>query len=82
MMSIWFITTLKKQGITPYIPSRKNQTRRCRYSKFLYKQRHNIEVMYSRIKDWRQSALQYDRYAHTFFSAICLVETVIFYLKE
>ena len=39
----WFITALKKQGVTPCIPSRKNRTTRRRYSKTLYKQRHKIE---------------------------------------
>lgn len=48
----------------------------------LYKQRHKIEMMFGRIKDWRRIAMRYDRCAHTFFSAICLAATVIFYLKE
>jgi putative transposase len=78
----WFITALKKQGLTPCIPPRKNRTTRRHYSKTLYKQRHKIEVMFGRIKDWRRIAMRYDRCAHTFFSAICLAATVIFYLKE
>jgi len=78
----WFITALKKQGVTPCIPPRKNRTTRRRYSKILYKQRHKIEIMFGRIKDWRRIAMRYDRGAHTVFSAICLAATVIFYLKE
>jgi hypothetical protein len=38
--------------------------------------------MFGRIKDWRRIAMRYDRCAHTFFSAICIAATVIFYLKE
>lgn len=38
--------------------------------------------MFGRIKDWRRIAMQYDRFARTFFSALCIVATVIFYLKE
>lgn len=38
--------------------------------------------MCGRIKDWRWIAMQYDRCARTFFSAICIAATVIFYLKE
>jgi transposase len=38
--------------------------------------------MFGRIKDWGRIALRYDRCAHTFFSAIRLAATVIFYLKE
>ncbi|CUS35981.1 transposase (fragment) [Candidatus Nitrospira nitrosa] len=47
----WFITALKKQGVTPCIPPRKNRTIRHRYSKTLYQQRHKIEIMFRRIKD-------------------------------
>ncbi len=78
----WFIAALRKQGVTPCIPPRKNRTTRRRYNKTLYKQRHKIEIMFGRIKDWRRIAMRYDRCAHTFFSAICLAATVIFYLKE
>jgi putative transposase len=78
----WFIAALKNQGITPCIPPRKNRKKRRRYSKTLYKQRHKVEILFGRIKDWRRIAMRYDRCAHTFFSAICLAVTVIFYLKE
>jgi putative transposase len=78
----YLIAALRKQGVTPCIPPRKNRTTRRRYNKTLYKQRHRIEIMFGRIKDWRRIAMRYDRCAHTFFSAICLAATVIFYLKE
>lgn len=78
----WFIAALKKKGITPCIPPRKNRTTRRRYNKQLYKQRHKIEIMFGRIKDWRRIAMRDDRGAHTCFSAICIAATVIFYLKE
>jgi transposase len=78
----WLITALKKQGITPCIPSRSNRKRKRCYSTQLYKQRHKIEILFGRITDWRHIAMRYDRCAHTFFSAICIAATVIFYLKE
>lgn len=78
----WFIAALKKKGITPCILQRKNRTTRRHHSKQLYKQRYKMEIMFSHIKDWRRMALYYDRCAHTFFSAICIAATVIFYLKE
>jgi hypothetical protein len=37
--------------------------------------------MLGRLKDWRRIAMHYDRCAHTFFSAICIAATVIFYLN-
>ncbi len=38
--------------------------------------------MFGRLKDWRRIAMRYDRCAHTFFSAICIASTVIFYLNQ
>jgi transposase len=78
----WLIAALKKKGIKPCIPPRNNRKKKRRYSKQLYIQRHKIEIMFGRIKDWRRIAMRYDRCAHTFFSAICIAATVIFYLKE
>ncbi|MGD9671792.1 MAG: transposase [Hyphomicrobiaceae bacterium] len=60
----------------------KARTHQRRYSKNRYKQGHKIESMFGRIKDWRCIAMRYDRCAYTFFRAICLAATVIFYLKE
>ncbi len=37
--------------------------------------------MLGRLKDWRRIAMHYDRCTHTFFSAICIAATVIFYLN-
>ena len=77
----WFRDALLARGITPCIPPRKNRKRPICYAKELYKQRHKIEIMFGRIKDWRRIAMRYDRCAHTFFSALCLAASVIFYLN-
>lgn len=50
------------------------------YDKELYKQRHKIEIMFGRLKDWRGIATRYDRCAHTFMSSICIAAIVTFYL--
>ncbi len=73
---------MKSRGIVPCIPPRQHRTHRRRYRKTLYRQRYKIEIMFNRIKDWRRIAMRYDRCAHTFFSAICIAATVIFYLKQ
>ena len=76
----WFRDALRARGITPCIPPRRSRKRPCSYDQNLYKQRHKIEIMFGRIKDWRRIAMRYDRCAHTFFSALCLAASVIFYL--
>jgi transposase len=48
----------------------------------LYRQRHKIENMFGKLKDWRRIHTRYDRCAHTFMSAICIAATVIFWLPQ
>ena len=76
----WFRNALTARGITPCIPSRTNRKIPIPHDKALYRQRHKIENMFGRLKDWRRVATRYDRCAHTFFSAIAIAATVIFWL--
>ena len=80
--SNWFRGELAARDIEPCIPGRKNRRQHVDYDKTLYKQRHKIENMFAKLKDWRRIATRYDRCAHTFLSAIRLAATVAFYLKE
>lgn len=77
----WFRDALREKDIEPCIPPKKNRKRDIPYDKTLYKQRHKIEIMFGRLKDWRRISMRYDRCAHTFFSSICIAATVIFYLN-
>jgi transposase len=77
----WFRAALTAKCMTPCIPPKKNRTALIPYDANLYKQRHKVENMFAKLKDWRRIAMRYDRYAHTFFSAICLAASVIFYLN-
>ena len=76
----WFRQALTERGITPCIPSKANRKIQIDYDKALYRQRHKIENMFGRLKDWRRVHTRYDRCAHTFMSAICIAATVIFWL--
>lgn len=76
----WFRNALIEKGMTPCIPPRKNRKIQYVYDKILYKQRHKVENMFGWLKDWRRIAMRYDRCAHTFFSAICIAATVLFWL--
>jgi hypothetical protein len=38
--------------------------------------------MLARLKDWRRISMHYDRCAPTFFSAICIAATVIFWINQ
>lgn len=78
--SNWFRRALLDKGITPCIPSNRTRKRSLPYDKLLYRQRHKIENMFGKIKDWRRIATRYDRCAHTFFSAICIAAVLAFWL--
>ena len=77
-----FRDALTERGIAPCIPSSKSRKVPIPYDKALYRQRHRIENMFGRLKDWRRIAMRYDRCAHTFMSAICLAATVLFWINE
>ena len=80
--SNWFRKALRDKGIAPCIPPTRSRKVPIPYDKTLYRQRHRIENMFGRLKDWRRIATRYDRCAHTFFSAICIAAIVVFYLNQ
>ncbi|MBB3810408.1 transposase [Pseudochelatococcus contaminans] len=77
--SNWFRQALIERGIEPCIPSNRTRKQPLPYDKRLYRQRHRIENMFGRLKDWRRIATRYD---HAFFSTICIAATVTFYLNQ
>ncbi len=80
--SAWFRQALTDRGITPCIPSSRSRKIPFAYDKDIYRQRHKVENLFAKLKDWRRIATRYDRCAHTFFSAICIAATVIFWINE
>ena len=77
-----FRTALQDRGIAPCIPSTRSRKRPIPHNTALYRERHRIEIMFGRLKDWRRIAMRYDRCAHAFFSAITLAATVTFWLGQ
>ena len=75
-----FRANLIERGITPCIPSTTSRKVPLPYDRELYRQRHRIENMFGRRKDWRRIATRYDRCAHTFLSAITIAATVTYCL--
>ena len=78
----WLREALIAESITPCIPLRKNRKIAISHDVGLYKKRHIIENMFAKLKDWRRIAMRYDRCAHTFFSAICIAATIIFWINQ
>ena len=78
----WFRAALAERGITACIPSKTNRKIPIPHDTVLYRQRHRIENMFGKLKDWRRIHTRYDRCAHTFFSAICIAAFVIFWINQ
>jgi len=78
----WFRSALAERGIEPCIPSKTNRKVAIPHDRMLYRQRHRIENMFGKLKDWRRIHTRYDRCAHTFMSAISIAATVIFWLDQ
>ena len=66
----------------PCMPSKTNGEISISHDGTLYDERHEMENMFGRLKDWRRIYTRYDGCSHTFFSAICIAATVIFWIKQ
>src|SRR6056297_881926 len=76
----WFREALEDIGIAACIPARRGRKNPASHDSALYRQRHRIENLFARLKDWRRIATRYDRCADLFLSAICIAATVMFWL--
>ncbi|MBC6404068.1 MAG: transposase [Hyphomonadaceae bacterium] len=71
---------LMAKGITPCIPPRKGRRSPAQFCKTTYKQRHKVENLFARLKDWRRVAIRYDRCAHTFLAAVLIAAIVTYWM--
>jgi len=65
---------LTDKGITPCIPSSRSRKIPFVYDKDIYRQRHRVENLFAKLKDWRRIATRYDRCAHTFLRQECTIK--------
>jgi transposase len=77
-----FRAALAERGITACIPSTRRRKVPIPHDATLSRQRHRIEIMFGRLKDWRRIATRDDRCAAIFLGAITLAATVIFWLGQ
>ena len=69
-----------QKRIIESIKTTSNRKKRIRHDKQTYKDRNVIERGYCRLKDFRRIATRYDKLARNYFSALCLVAAVAFWL--
>ena len=70
---------LEERKIKVCIPAKSNAKDPIPHDRILYKKRHRIENMFSRIKDWKGIALRTARCAHTFNSFVSVALITIFF---
>lgn len=71
---------LKAKRISSCIPPRKGRNNPATFCKRQYKQRHKVENMFGRLKDWRRIATRYDRCADIFMAAITIAAIMIWWI--
>lgn len=75
-----FRAFLKDNDIKAVIPAKSNRKKRIRHDKQAYKGRNVVERCFCRLKDFRRIATRYDKLARNFFSALCFVATLAYWL--
>jgi transposase len=75
-----FRAWLKEHQIKTVIPGKSNRKKRIRYDKQAYKGRNVVERCFCRLKDWRRIATRYDKLARNYFSALCFVAMLAYWL--
>ena len=71
---------LEEHGIAPVIPGKSNRKKPIRFDKLDYKVRNVVERCFCRLKDFRRIATRHDKLARNFFSALCFVATLAYWL--
>ena len=67
----WIREMIYAQGAKACIPSKSNRKQPQRFDKSLYKQRHQVECFFGRIKkSFRSIATRYDKYSTNFMAMI------------
>jgi transposase len=75
-----FRTFLKWRKIRIVIPGKSSRKKRIRHDRQAYKRRNVLERCFGRLKDFRRIATRYDKLAANFFSAVCLVAIITYWL--
>lgn len=74
--------SLDQRAITACIPAHRRRRHLPAYDPITYRQRHRIENMFAKLKDWRRIHTRYDRCADIFLAAITFAAIFIFWINE
>jgi transposase len=72
-----FVALIQAAGAQPVIPSRKNRLAPRAYDRYAYRERHLIECLFNRLKQFRRIATRYEKLACNFLSMLNLATTYV-----
>ena len=72
-----FKQALRRRGIQPVIPRKRNQKRGRPHNANLYRERNIIERFFGRLKHFRTVATRYDKRATTYLATVLLASIVL-----
>ena len=72
-----FIAVIEVAGAQPVIPSRNNRLAPRAYDRHAYRERHLIECLFNRLKQFRRIATRYDKLARNFLSMLNLASAYV-----
>ena len=64
-------------GATAVIPPKSNRKKRHEYDEHIYKERHLIECLFNKTKQFRRVFSRYDKFADTYLSFLQIAATLI-----
>ncbi len=73
----WVRDWLKEHGITPVIPTRKNEARAKRFDKKRYRRRNIVERCIGNLKWFRRVATRYEKTARNFLAFVHVASLMI-----
>ena len=73
----WFREALEDKGIAACIPARRGRKAPASHDRKLYRQRHRIENLFARLKDWRRIATRYDKTADSYIGFVSLTSALL-----
>jgi transposase len=72
-----FIAAIEASGAQAVIPPRKNRKEPRSYDRHAYRERHLIECLFNRLKQFRRIATRYEKLARNFLSMLNLATACI-----
>lgn len=71
------VNTLETAGSIAVIPPRRNRKMQRYFDRHIYRERHQIECLFNRLKQFRRIATRYDKTATSFLGFVYLAAALI-----